>query len=124
MPSTLESGVLYVSTEFEIAVHLCACGCGSKVRTPLGPTDWSVTRQRNGPTLTPSIGNWQLECQSHYWITDGDVRWAEKWSEEQVLLGREHERARHQEYLDSKYPAKQNILQALWLWLKSLFGKG
>lgn len=37
MPKQLEPAVLYISQEFETAAHLCACGCGVKVRTPLGP---------------------------------------------------------------------------------------
>ena len=27
-------------------------------------------------SLVPSIGNWSLPCQSHYWITDNRVRFA------------------------------------------------
>ena len=65
MPKELEPGVLYVSEEFDAAAHLCPCGCGSKIRTPLGPTDWALEENDNGPTLHPSIGNWQLPCQSH-----------------------------------------------------------
>src|SRR5271165_7625051 len=59
MPKELNPGVLYVSEEFDIAMHLCACGCGSKVKTPLGPTEWSVEETKSGPSLRPSIGNWQ-----------------------------------------------------------------
>jgi len=123
MPATLEPGVLYVSREYEIAVHLCACGCGSKIRTPLGPTEWSVTVTHNGPTLSPSIGTWQLECQSHYWISDGSVRWAEKWTEEQVLLGREDEKRRLHEYLEAKNPHKSGTVERVWNWLQSLFSR-
>ena len=35
MPSRLEPGILYVAEQFKAAAHLCACGCGSVVRTPL-----------------------------------------------------------------------------------------
>ena len=76
MPKELRPGVLYVSEEFDIAMHLCACGCGSKVKTPLGPTEWSVEETKSGPSLRPSVGNWQQACQSHYWINRGEVRWA------------------------------------------------
>jgi hypothetical protein len=65
IPAELRPGVLYVSKEFSIAVHLCACGCGTKIRTPLGPTEWSVKKTAKGPTLDPSVGNWQEPCQSH-----------------------------------------------------------
>ena len=59
MPKELEPGVLYVSEEFNAAAHLCPCGCGSKIRTPLGPTDWALEENDNGPTLTHllAIGN-------------------------------------------------------------------
>ena len=42
MPKELKPGVLYVSEEFGAAAHLCACGCGAKIRTPLGPTEWTL----------------------------------------------------------------------------------
>ena len=66
MPKDLKPGVLYVSEQFGAAAHLCACGCGSKIRTPIGPTEWSVEETDVGPTLHPSVGNWQQACQSHY----------------------------------------------------------
>jgi len=91
MPKELEPGVLYVSEEFGAAAHLCACGCGSKIRTPLGPTDWAFEEAESGPTLYPSIGNWQHACQSHYWIRQGRVVWAPKWAPEQIAAL--HERA-------------------------------
>jgi len=77
MPKELKPGILYVSEEFGIAAHLCPCGCGSKIRTPLGPTEWSVEATNSGPSLRPSVGNWQQACQSHYWIdrakSDGPI---------------------------------------------------
>lgn len=82
MPKNLEPGLFYVSDEFEIAGHLCACGCGSKVMTPLGTTEWSFEDSSFGPTLTPSIGSWQLLCKSHYCITHGEVCWADQWTPE------------------------------------------
>lgn len=81
MPKALEPGILYVSKEFGAAAHLCACGCGAKIRTPLGPTDWNLKETRKGPTLSPSIGNWQQRCQSHYWIRNGQVVWVPNWNE-------------------------------------------
>ena len=73
MPKELASGILYVSEEFGTAAHLCPCGCGSKIRTPLGPADWGFVETEFGPTLDPSIGNWQRACQSHYWIKDVEI---------------------------------------------------
>ena len=39
IPERLEEGVLYVSILYATAMHLCACGCGREVVTPLTPTD-------------------------------------------------------------------------------------
>ena len=84
MPRQLEPGLLYVSEEFEVAGHLCACGCGNKVITPLGQAEWSFEDEKEGPTLRPSIGSWQLPCKSHYWILAGKVRLAEQWTPEEI----------------------------------------
>ncbi|RYE59877.1 MAG: hypothetical protein EOO82_03930, partial [Oxalobacteraceae bacterium] len=88
MPPRLQPNVLYVSEEFETAAHLCACGCGSKIRTPLGPTEWRLTDHPEGPSLTPSVGNWQLPCKAHYWIDRGRIEWSTQWTPEQITAGR------------------------------------
>ncbi|WP_406693857.1 DUF6527 family protein [Sphingomonas cannabina] len=120
MPAQIEPGILYVSEEFETAAHLCACGCGSKVRTPLGPTEWSFWEDATGPTLSPSIGNWQRPCQSHYWIRGGQVEWSTQWSAEQIAAGRRREQMRRESYYAKQYP--NGLLARFWRWLKDLFG--
>lgn len=77
IPEELELGVLHVSEEFGAALHLCACGCGSKVSTPIGigAKGWKFSDDEHGPSLWPSIGSFQLPCKSHYFITNGTVRW-------------------------------------------------
>ncbi len=122
MPKELEPGVLYVSEAFGIAAHLCACGCGSKIRTPLGPTDWSVKETRIGPSLRPSVGNWQQACQSHYWIDDGEIIWAEEWTPEQVAAGRRREEERRRAYYDALDRKRNGTLRRLWCWVKGVFG--
>lgn len=42
IPADPEPGNLYVSMEYRTAVHLCACGCGTKAVTPIGPNDWTL----------------------------------------------------------------------------------
>ncbi len=123
MPEELKSGILYVSNEFDIAIHICPCGCGSKIKTPLGTTEWILEETEYGPTLYPSIGNWQLPCQSHYWIKQGEVRWAKIWSPEQIIIGRRLEEKRRQAYYDSLYPQKNTIFQKFLTWLKTMFIK-
>ena len=122
MPKELKPGFLYVSDEFDIAMHLCACGCGSKVKTPLGPTEWSVEETKRGPNLRPSVGNWQQACQSHYWIDSGEVIWAEKWTAEQISAGRRQEQKRRSEYYSAFDRKRAGVLQRFWNWLRGLFG--
>lgn len=120
MPGQLRPGVLYVSEEFSAAAHLCACGCGAKIRTPLGPTDWALEETRHGPTLCPSVGNWQQPCQSHYSIVRGGVIWYNKWTKAEILAGRRHEQDRAQTYYDALYRKPSHFLR-LWRWLTRLF---
>ena len=35
IPHELEHGKLYLAPQYRAAVHLCACGCGTKISTPL-----------------------------------------------------------------------------------------
>ena len=121
MPKELESGVLYASEEFGTAAHLCACGCGSKIRTPLDSTEWSLEETDKGPPLYPSIGNWQQACQSHYWIYLGEVKWANKWTPEQIAAGRRGEEERRRIYYDALEHQNKRTLRRIWGWLKSLF---
>jgi len=121
MPENLKPGILYVSEEFDIAIHLCACGCGSKVKTPLGVTEWSVKKTKTGPTLRPSIGNWQQPCRSHYWITDGKVVWAEKWTPEKIVAGRRQEEERRRAHYNALDRKRGGAVRKLWRWVKDLF---
>ena len=123
MPQTLEPGVLYVSEEYEIAMHICPCGCGSKVCTPIGPTDWRFKVGRHGPTLYPSIGNWQKPCQSHYWIRDGEIIWAPKWTQEEIVEGRRREQEQSAAYFKERERRRNRPLAKLWRRLIGPFTK-
>jgi hypothetical protein len=119
MPKTLEPGVLYEATEFGTAAHLCACGCGSKIRTPLGPTEWQIVATPGGPTLRPSVGNWQKPCRSHYLITAGKVNWAPAWTEDRIAAGRRGEQRRREAYYD-QLQRERSWIRRLIGWLKKL----
>lgn len=75
IPDRLDDGVLYVSLEHDAMMHLCACGCGNEVSTPLGPTDWRLTWDGASISLAPSVGSGGLACRSHYVINRNAVRW-------------------------------------------------
>ncbi|MGD9724786.1 MAG: DUF6527 family protein [Nitrospiraceae bacterium] len=122
MPKELQPGILYVAEEYGAAAHLCACGCGMKVRTPITPNRWVLTVSSHGPSLWPSVGNWQQPCKSHYVIKDGSIVWCDTWTPEQVSAGREREKAKRQFYYDELYASRSWNVR-LWAWVKSWFGE-
>ena len=77
IPANLETGKIYISKEYSIAIHLCACGCGGKTVTPIKSGEWTLTENNGKITLRPSIGNWNGEnsYHAHYFITDNNIEW-------------------------------------------------
>jgi hypothetical protein len=122
MPKQLEPGILYLSEKYNAVAHLCACGCGAKIRTPLGPTEWAIEDTTAGPSLWPSVGNWQQVCKSHYVIDSGNVVWCGTWTPERILAGRRAEEARRKMHYDAT-SAKDGLLTRFWNWFKGLLGK-
>lgn len=105
MPSTLEPRVVYVSIEYATAAHLCACGCGIKVVTPISPTDWQLIYDRDTISLKPSIGNWSFECRSHYFISRNNILWASNMSDRDIADGRAQDIRRKDRYYDKSMEA-------------------
>ena len=122
LPKQLEEGFLYVSKEFGVAGHLCPCGCKNKIITPLDSTEWSFKEANGKPTLSPSIGNWQLPCKSHYWITNGLIDGSYEWTEKQIIEGRRTEEENRKSYYnqfeitDKKLSFFKRIIN--WLFFK------
>lgn len=105
IPDELEQGTIYISIRFATASHLCCCGCGNKVVTPIRPTDWKLIFDGKTVSLDPSIGNWSFSCRSHYWIRNNRVQWAPRWSPEQIERGRLRD-----SYAKDDYSAVVNIM--------------
>lgn len=122
MPKVLDVGILYVSKEFGTAAHLCACGCGEKIRTPLGPAEWRVEETSAGPTLLPSVGNWQQPCQSHYIIWRGEIQWEGQWTDNQIAVGRLREQMRLRAYCNAQNKKQVQPNTGSNKWISRLFG--
>lgn len=78
----MEHGVLYISEEFGVSNHLCACGCGHQTVLPFNRgkdygKDWSLSNIDGKITMIPSIGNFSGEnpYHAHYFITDNKIIW-------------------------------------------------
>lgn len=100
IPDDLEEGMLYISTRFRVIMHLCCCGCKEKVVTPLSPARWKMTSDGNTISIYPSIGNWNSDCQSHYWIQNSEVEWSRRWTEDEIAEGKSFERQKRKGYYE------------------------
>jgi len=98
IPEKIEDGILYISIQYCTAIHKCVCGCGNEVVTPLSPIDWKLTFDGKTVSLYPSIGNWNIKCQSHYWIKNNRIEFADNWSCKQIQAGRQNDTIRKKEY--------------------------
>lgn len=121
VPKDIEAGVLYVSEEYEVAVHLCACGCGSRVSVPLGPAEWAFSERNGRPTLHPSIGSGQLPCNSHYVIRNGEIVWAPRMCAAQTAAAMQADQRRREAYYNARKP-KPGRLRRFCDWLLGLIG--
>lgn len=92
-PTPMAPAVLYISIEYNTCGHLCACGCGNEVVTPLSPAQWSFAYDGKDVSVWPSVGNWGLPCRAHYVITRGRVEWAREYNDDEVALNRGRDRA-------------------------------
>lgn len=125
IPERIESGVLYISRRFSTASHLCCDGCGNEVVTPLNPAKWRLIERGGKVSLTPSIGNWSLPCQSHYWITDNLVRFAPAMSPAMIAAVRARDQRDAEKYAArrwSMFSEIRRLINIAWNRAKSLGG--
>lgn len=121
IPEQLADNTIYISIPYATAAHKCACGCGREVVTPLSPTDWKLIFDGDTVSLDPSIGNWNFECKSHYWILNDKIQWSYPWSQKQIDAGRAVDRALKKNYFvgptstgAARTPAKAPVNRSLW----------
>jgi len=109
-PTPMEPGFLYVSTKYSTAGHSCACGCGREVVTKLSPARWRITYDGQ-ISLFPSVGAIALPCNSHYYITGGEIDWRRKLTRSQTVLALEADRRSVEE---QRAPARPSWMRRLW----------
>ena len=80
--------------KYKTAIHKCICGCNNEVVTPFSPTDWQITFDGINVSLKPSIGNWNFDCKSHYWIIKNEIILSSKWDEDKIQESRRKDKNR------------------------------
>lgn len=120
IPNVMSEGVVYISTKYATAQHMCCCGCGNKVVTPFSPQDWRITYDGESISINPSIGNWGFACRSHYWIRDNRVEWSRQFAKSEIELVRRRRNASgNPENLGEREPVSP--LRRLGDWLKEVW---
>jgi hypothetical protein len=102
IPEVLEQDVIYISMTYSTAIHLCVCGCGNEVVTPISPVDWQLTFNGKSVSLSPSIGNWNFKCQSHYFIRQNKVKMARRWDIVEISNNRKTDRKTKRKYFKTE----------------------
>lgn len=78
-PDKHEFGKIYISDSQKMATHLCACGCGFIVVTPIRKGFWWYMHDAGGKLIMrPSIGCMPMPCGSNYHITHNRIEWLRK----------------------------------------------
>ena len=116
MPSPLQPGILYISQKYRTASHLCACGCGERVVTPLSQSRWKVVCNSSGVSLYPSIGNWNYACRSHYWILHSKIEWSGQLSARRVSRIQRRDRKDRESEIETINRAKSEEVEVEGIW--------
>lgn len=114
-PNTLEESVIYISRRFRTACHLCCCGCGIKIVTPLRQTEYSLADNNGRISLYPSVGNWNHPCRSHYVIRQGQVFPAGDMTRSEIDRGRARDQDEKRAYYGKTVPDQTT---SFWNWVK------
>lgn len=77
IPEELAPGILYISMSHRIAKHLCPCGCGKVITIIFDPELWTMKFDGETVTIFPSIGNYNIPCKSHYYISGNQIEWCQ-----------------------------------------------
>lgn len=117
-PIPMAPGVLYVSTSYSTAGHICPCGCGREVVTKLSPARWRVIYDGE-VSLTPSVASTGLPCNSHYLITRGSVDWRRQLSAIHAAKARVTDRRAIDDYRAPTTPLAERTNWWTRLWRRS-----
>lgn len=131
IPKELDEGIIYISRRFNTASHLCCCGCGLRVVTPLNAAKWRLIDHGSTISLSPSIGLGKLPCRSHYWIRQSRVDWYPDATEQQTTWAERADEYASQVYTGERpahptaMPSFTQVLWSLWkrlvVWLRSIW---
>lgn len=58
---------------------------------PLNDIEWELTGTEDRPSLDPSVGNWNLDCKSHYVVRQGRVQWRRRFSQSEIEVVRDRD---------------------------------
>ena len=126
LPDILEEGILYISESFNISGHKCCCGCKEDVFLKLGPAKWHLKKNaQQSVSLSPSVGNWNYACQSHYWIRNNNIIEAGSMTDDEIEFVQNRDKRDRDAYIESLNSSptvnRWAIFQKCWKWVTKTF---
>ncbi|WP_366526387.1 DUF6527 family protein [Ferrimicrobium sp.] len=106
IPAELQPAKLYISIEYGAVLHLCCCGCGRTVSTPLSPAQWRITYDGQSVSLHPSVESDGFACESHYVIQNNRVEWVERLPKQSAQSRRLADHRAVESYFEDRTSAK------------------
>jgi hypothetical protein len=123
IPESLEPEKLYISMQYAVTAHMCPSGCGNKIFLPLSPAQWNMQFDGVGVSISPSVGNWEYPCRSHYFITNNEIQWAGDLDQASADAGRISDQNAIDQQLANAAASHRTLLSKTIEWLKSRFSK-
>ena len=110
----LVPGIVYISMKYNTVVHRCPCGCGGLSEFTLDPIRFRIEYDGRSVTFSPSIGNSNLKCRSHYWIRENQIRWCSPMKDWETKKAQSRELARAIEERRTNEIDRKTSAQNLW----------
>ena len=80
--SMLDHGIMYFSAKYQVAKHICVCGCGEVSATPMVEQFGQEKHDKNAwiiidkyPLTIDASFHHRFNCRSHYSIKKGYIVW-------------------------------------------------
>lgn len=112
-PTPMEPGIVYVSLPYSTSGHICPCGCGREVVTKLSPARYKIIFDGE-VSLWPSVAATGLPCNSHYFITRGEVDWYTELNPAQKKRAQASDRRAIETHRTPATQARANWWSRLW----------
>lgn len=120
LPREVKAFEFHYSSRFAMAAVGCACGRGHRILLNL-EDQHRLAIEHGWPTVTPSILVADAPCLSHFFITAGQVTWAQQWSQDTVDNVMKNQIQAHVQR-DRRPVVQPSFWERFIAWVRTFFG--